>query len=369
MADWILVSAGTLATGNAGVRGGFEDLTTAGDGVHQVWVQTETAGADVNLGAGLRTVRAGASLTATLELRETAMPAGVLASVSVPLSSAETTAIANGAAFTIDLFVDRVGVALASVQVAGFAPVEASIPVAQLGTDPLVGFATLVFEEASAPAPTAVDMTAIELFADLPRSFNIDVGNAFGTPSASYGGAGPAGEWNTIGLGTTALVDIDGIASGVEANLSTQSDTGGFVGGTPDEQALSGDHAFECIGNPDVWTLEFTGLSPGSYRVLIYAPANNFLHTGAMTVNGTATPNLTGDTGFALIQGVSWDEVITPSNGSITLTGTEGTTLCAGIAGVQLIPTRLTSVPAVPSLALWVLAAGLTWSGVRRLPR
>jgi hypothetical protein len=198
-------------------------------------------------------------------------------------------------------------------------------------------------------------ITSLQIAPETDRVFNLDIGSANGTPSSSYGAAGPTGTWNTInGFANTPLLDGDGYPSGISATLTTLF-TDGVPSPATDTFALLGDHALDCVGEVLGWEILVDGLSDGDYRVWIYAPTaasgagGSTIETGTVEVNGVAVSSLPGDASGALIEGTSYARVdVVVSGGSIGILGTgTGATDCAGVAGIQIegpLP------PAVPAL-------------------
>ena len=335
-------AAGSLVSSDAGARVEFAGLTITGDGDFGAGVSAISNAANRGIGVSVLLDQVGATATGTFRIAEDVIGGAVVVSSEVALSGAQVNALLAGDAFTIDLFFDRAGGAIASLSIEGFAsPLELEIVLDALHLSPLTGFAALASHPGNVlDGPTSqVDIENVEFYSSLARPIHVDVGAAFGTPAASYGAAGPVGTWNTIGLGAAALSDGDGIPSGVTATLTTLADSGAIGGGSGDAQALFGDFGFECAGAPDTWTLHFDGLPDATtYRVFVYAPAHGGVVTGSTTLNGAFFPRLVGDPSFGLVQGLSWQVQDAPTDGVIELIGSEPGSLCAGIAGVQLEP-------------------------------
>ncbi|MCC6622939.1 MAG: hypothetical protein IT385_16895 [Deltaproteobacteria bacterium] len=106
------------------------------------------------------------------------------------------------------------------------------------------------------------------------QSFNLDVGDAGGLPSAAYGGAAKSpGTWQALDLASTdplALVTLGGEASTVTVTASTAlTVTSATLEGPIDDDArLLEDWA--PLGATPV-TLTLAGLAPGRYQVWTYA--------------------------------------------------------------------------------------------------
>src|SRR5262250_1204477 len=117
---------------------------------------------------------------------------------------------------------------------------------------------------------------AVVLFAAAPasaQSLNVNFGDAGHAPAASYTAAGGAGVWNTISgvAGSSfALVDIDGLPTGV--TVSQTPTTTILTGADP---TVSGDDAklleTGLVTDGAETCLSFGGLRPGTYELLIYA--------------------------------------------------------------------------------------------------
>lgn len=360
----------------AGLRGDFDNLVLGSDGTALAFIEELTAelGGQFDVRVSVEVSVSGGVNSADLILTETEILAGSPVSVTLALPTAAADAIAGGGAFTLDLLVDRItNVALGSIAVAGEGVfLSPALALTSSDTQPV---STFVFQGggAVAPAPTTttLDITQTAVYSDLavyePR-FNIDVGTELGTPSSSYAGAGTAGSWNSIGLGVTALVDTDGEATSVTADLTTATDEGFVAAPASDLVALLNDYAFDCT-DPDEWTLRVAGLPPGDYKVVIYGPPHAIVDTGSMLINGVAVPSLTGDTSASLIPEISYARVrATVVGDALNLSGTgTGSPICAGISGIQIEHDPAT--PKVPSLspaALLLLATLLLGAAVHR---
>jgi hypothetical protein len=168
-----------------------------------------------------------------------------------------------------------------------------------------------------------------------PAALNVDFGTAYGVPTASYGAAsGQAGDWNLVGLGVTALVDVAGDASGVSLSLVSTTD-GGYVGATPtnDDQLMLYDNFFSSGGAS--WSVSLSGLVDGDYRVYLYAPAHLAVPSGDMDVGGVPIASIPGDT--TLVEGSSWVSVdVAVAGGALAISGSSAGT--SGLAGLQIVP-------------------------------
>ncbi len=165
------------------------------------------------------------------------------------------------------------------------------------------------------------------------QNLNVDLGDNFGSPPSTYAAAGTAGTWNTVNIESVALVDTAGFATTVSLTASADF-TGAGPGMSPDV-ALLGDHIGDCNGVVE-WSLAFTGLEHGNYRVLLYAPSHTSIDTGDMLVNGIAVPAILGAS--ELQGGVSHTSLaVSVSGGTLDISGlSSGSGLCIGLAGVQI---------------------------------
>lgn len=113
------------------------------------------------------------------------------------------------------------------------------------------------------------------------QCINIDFGDAFGTPSSTYGAAsGQAGVWQTItpALGTSfPLVDVTGAPTGATVKfkwgpLATVGIGGRDEAPTGEDEKLMDDW-WSLNGNDYslLFRVSFEGLEPGLYRVYSYA--------------------------------------------------------------------------------------------------
>jgi len=136
------------------------------------------------------------------------------------------------------------------------------------------------------------------------QTFNVDVCNLSGTPSASYGAAAAqAGFWNGIdaaSLGTAfPLQDLSGAATGVSVSYQLVGNgLGNFsfnhAGTSGGDEALMDD--LQDIGSgSSVATWTFSGLSAGSYTVTTYAwaPDDPLNSRSKVKVQGSSDPEQT----------------------------------------------------------------------------
>ena len=140
------------------------------------------------------------------------------------------------------------------------------------------------------------------------QTINIDVGDpssTVGIPSNTYAAAGTAGPWNALsgtpGTNLAGLVDTNGNATGAAVTITGGAGNFFFnnVATTGDDEALMDD--LQDVGSPPgIATLDFTGLSNGTYTVRTYAWAPDD------RVNLTTTVTVTGGTGGAQTLGGLW---------------------------------------------------------------
>ncbi len=112
------------------------------------------------------------------------------------------------------------------------------------------------------------------------QSFNVEVFNTVGTPTApasTYGAAsGQVGTWNTIRAGTLGspnsitAVNLNGSVTGVSIQLGSNNGSSSGSFGSGDFGSLMGDYAFG-FGNSSQVTATVNGLAPGFYRAWVYA--------------------------------------------------------------------------------------------------
>lgn len=341
------------------VRGEFAALSMAADGAARIGVGMlfgiEVA-PFITVAAVVEVEVTGGFATATLELSETdGVPGGSTTLVTAALPAAMANAIAAGAAVRIDLRVERLFLdpqtTEASVSVAGHTDVDLGMPLSMLGGSNLIFVSQAAELEPDVSFPSsAVEATELQLFTGrvFEPVFNIDLGASRGTPAESYGAAGAPGVWNTIGGGTTPLVDVTGAPSSANATFS------GFIEAQattspPNAGPLLADNLEDCT-TPSDWLLDVDGLPDDDFRVTLYGPSNTGAQTGAMTVNDVPVPTLLGDPGSTLIEGTSVARVVVPTFiGKVKTVGVGGGFgECRGIAGIQF--ERLVPPPRVPAL-------------------
>ena len=190
---------------------------------------------------------------------------------------------------------------------------------------------------------------------------NIDFGDFYAAPSNAFGGAAAqAGNWNQIAtLGITAnLVDVNGVASGVDLRLTALAIDGHAPAAGTDLELLINDHFYSTDDIP--WMVELAGLADGLYDIYIYANSDADATTGVMEVNGIGVPLFGPATGF-LILGKDYRVAsgVPVAGGALTLRGDPGR--LGGISGLQVVPSSA-PVPEPGSAALlWLglLAAAM----------
>ena len=196
------------------------------------------------------------------------------------------------------------------------------------------------------------------------QNFNVDFGDARGTPTSTYGAAaGQVGAWTTIAVtgSAVALKNLDGTASTGQVTLSAQYPGGTATTRTGDQAALLDDNFFS--DQPASWSVVISGLANGRYSLYYYAPANSLVDTGAFTANGVAAANLTGSSS-GLTRGVDWQVLsgLMVSDGTLTLSETNYPGEI-GLAGLQLVGV-------VPEPSAWVmLSFGAVGAGIVVLHR
>jgi hypothetical protein len=200
-------------------------------------------------------------------------------------------------------------------------------------------------------------VAAIAAFCSSARaqSFNVDIGDFYGTPSNAYAAAaGQAGFWNSrspnllianvydlTGTSTSVMLVHGGTIAGHERNIDDPATSG-------DDQALMDDA--EDVGDQNVssyWS--FVGLLPGPYLLYTYAWAPNSSSTRCTVTCGTIDPpQLVGGawTG-AHAQGVTYalHHLVVPGNGMIQVT-IDSTPGIGSVNGFQLVLD--TSTPSAP---------------------
>jgi hypothetical protein len=193
-----------------------------------------------------------------------------------------------------------------------------------------------------------IALPAIQTHAAL---FNIDFGDGFGTPDATYGAAiGQTGSWNTItSAGPTALIDLGGNATTASVSCIAEHYDGFFGSGGINDR-LAADNFYSTA--PGSWKVSITGLENGTYNVSYYAPIHPSVDTGNFTINSTSVSSIPGSVDGALMPGVSWDVLhnVAVTDGTMTLSYIGGGVEYNGLAGMQI--------SAVPEPASYALAFG-----------
>lgn len=191
---------------------------------------------------------------------------------------------------------------------------------------------------------------------------NIDLGTHFGVPDDSFAAARAAGHWERLSLGGhPGLRDLTGALTATSVTVVATADTGWTSVGITNAERLFDDDAFSTGTTP--WSVDISGIAPGWYEVVLYAPAHPSIPSGPMSVNGVAVDEIPGDTSAALIEGTSWTSVVVEApQGLIEIDG--GGVSSSGLAGIQLAPTEAPiNVPAMEPVGMAVLVLALAALG------
>ncbi len=173
------------------------------------------------------------------------------------------------------------------------------------------------------------------------QSFNVDLGDEFGTPDVDYAAAsGQAGYWNEVVVEQRSLEDLGEEDSGVTIEISATGDGHATANGDSNDVRLLGDQIYGMSDAP--WEVHFHGLLNGFYNVYVYAPQHT-MGTGEMSVQGQAFTTLPGNPGAELIEGNSWavKEMVLVDDGELSISGMPGSISFAGLAGVQLVYSKI----------------------------
>lgn len=100
------------------------------------------------------------------------------------------------------------------------------------------------------------------------QDFNVDIGEQFGEPPSSFGGAGQSGYWNRVHT-NTVLYDIDGRSTEVSIDFREHGANGYQPGGPAmgEAKALLEDGGW--LGDV-VESVELSGLLDGEYELILY---------------------------------------------------------------------------------------------------
>jgi len=169
----------------------------------------------------------------------------------------------------------------------------------------------------------------------------MDIGNAGGSVSSSYGAAyGSPGFWNIItSTSTINLLNFAGLATDVDMMISSSGavEMNGQSNGVtePGLAQLVSDN-FWVSGV--TWTVSLTGLAGSLYDVYVYAPCHSSVYTGDFTVNGTAVSSIPGSVNSTLIEGTNYKRIqnIFVSGGTMTFSSTSSSGY-SGVAGLQIV--------------------------------
>jgi hypothetical protein len=206
------------------------------------------------------------------------------------------------------------------------------------------------------------------------QSFNIDFGNIFTVPSATFGGAAnQVGAWNKINTfgNPVTLNNLAGTPTAVTLLLTANSVGGNAFSGGTDTRTMKDDHFFSSVGN--VWSFSVNGLTNGVYDMYAYGPTSANTSTRLFTANGVAGPNVPGDkaNNDALVLGVDYAIVgsVTVTNGTLVVTSSNANGV-GGLSGLQIVPQQSGSAAPEPSTLLLFSAILplLTRALVRRHP-
>lgn len=185
------------------------------------------------------------------------------------------------------------------------------------------------------------------------QSFNVDMKAIVGAPSATFGAAAlQPGSWNPVGasaLGApVSLVNIAGIAGPVTLTLTAGAHGPGWFNntGTFGDDGLLMDDYMDPSPGPTTYTI--AGLAPGTYDVITYAWAPDFVGwVSGVSVNGSAVTTVGGSWPGTYVHGVTHAKhtVTILAGGTITITLTAVSSY-ASFNGFQLkrLPTPSTAV-------------------------
>ena len=257
--------------------------------------------------------------------------------LNLPIATANQ--LVAGVSFTVDLEVDRTaGTARASLLVGSDPEITTQPLPLMFAQDYSVSSARQYIDHRSNTSMTIeLDQHLFELYADphvyVPL-FNLDLGNAWGTPSASYAAAGSPGFWQELVLGANSLSNVDGVATGTTATvmgtaLGSENVAGGEI------RDLLADWLEDRVG----WSVSIANLPiDGAYRVLLYSLGVGPADSGTLFANGDTHPSIPGTGVLALIEGQSYARIDTlVAGGTLDLSAT------ATNPGGVLLPTHLSA--------------------------
>lgn len=206
--------------------------------------------------------------------------------------------------------------------------------------------------------PTAILFLLFSYSPVQAQSFNIDFGNAFSAPPSSYGAAGPAGTWNTVGVLPSGyhqpLVGLNGAPTA--ATIYMIGGTGMLIADDPGtsggDQALM-DDMLTGMNNPVDVCIWVDGLAEGDYEVLTYAKTpNDPVETHRVRVDyGVPGPLYIGGAWPGAHQeGVTFaHHSVYVFDGEIALhSGEWGALIRSGMNGIQIVAPTETSVGGLP---------------------
>lgn len=362
-----VVDQATVSTfgSNVGSRVEYASMSFSGDGAASTGLDIWFTDPALRVTGRVEITRTGGAYSATFTVAEFDVDNATEITESVSLTSGQATAIGTGAAFRIDVLVDVAALtAVATLETDNvLVATTPTLALEDLTTDGTL--ANLVGGITAPPGPgtntVAIELRRHEAYtqAGIFQPFlNVDVSGSANVPSSNFAAAGGPGTWNVVSLSPVALLDVNGAPSGASVDVDAPSITVGEGAMPPDLVRLLGDHAFECFAGTNDWSMSFSGLSDGLYRVILYAPASSLsIETGTITINGAfALPNLPGAFPAELTENVSWAAATAiVAGGPLTIAGNNGAA-CAGIAGVQI--EALQPIPKVP------VAGAVGWSAL-----
>jgi hypothetical protein len=166
--------------------------------------------------------------------------------------------------------------------------------------------------------------------------YNVDFGTSLAPPLRSFGaGSGQTGNWTNVGLDETTLTALIGGDS--DARVRVDAATASGSSGTPSDDAerlLFDQFSSPAGGAP--WSVTIEGLAAGSYDLVLYAPADPAVVSGAISVNGSPFGSIPAG-GFIEI------DVSLLTGQPLVITGTDAIS-ASGLAGLQIVPVEIEAV-------------------------
>lgn len=179
------------------------------------------------------------------------------------------------------------------------------------------------------------------------QTFNIDFGDDFGVPSNAFGGAGAQpGNWNNVNFGGIAFpLTATGGGPTTATVMVTPAGIGTFsfnnAGTTGDNQALL-DDLFDVGGLGSTASVAFSGLSAANYTIFTYAwaPDDGGFRTGvAVPGSPQGTAAVGGNWPGALQEGVTHARhTLTVGAGGTATINVSTQSGFGSLNGVQLVP-------------------------------